>query len=191
VTKLRPRALRRYGIALVLPNWHRASAVKEFDLRENVSLATLGRSASFGIVRPRAEFDEALRWLNAVDVRPVQPDKMYGELSGGNKQKVIVARWLATKPKVLVLDDPTSGVDIGARHQIYDLIREQAARGLSVVLCSSDLEDLVELCDRVACLVHGSVSEELTGPQITEARLLRAITATASEPVSTSKGRGL
>lgn len=187
LTKLTARALRRHGVALVLPNWHAASAVKEFDLRENVSLASLGRSARFGVIRRQTEFDEALRWLNAVDVRPVQPDKTYGELSGGNKQKVIVARWLATHPDVLVLDDPTSGVDIGARQQIYELIRAQAARGLSVVLCSSDLEDLVELCDRVACLVEGEVRAELRGPEITEVNLLREITA-ARTSVSTSKG---
>ena len=187
LTRLTARALRKHGVALVLPNWHAASAVKEFDLRENVSLATLARSSRFGVVRPKVEFDEALRWLTAVDVRPVQPDKTYGELSGGNKQKVIVARWLATHPDVLVLDDPTSGVDIGARKQIYDLIRAQAARGLSVVLCSSDLEDLVELCDRVACLVEGEVRAELAGPQITEVNLLREITA-ARTSVATSKG---
>jgi ribose transport system ATP-binding protein len=183
LTKLRAAALRRHGIALVLPNWHAASAVKQFDLRENVSLATLRRTARFGVVRPRAEFDEALRWLTAVDIRPVQPEKNYAELSGGNKQKVIVARWLATHPDVLVLDDPTSGVDIGARHQIYDLVRQQAARGLSVVICSSDLEDLVELCDRVACLVNGEIRDVLSGAGITESRLLSAITAGADRPL--------
>ncbi len=131
------------------------------------------------MVRRTAEYEQALHWLKAVDVRPPRTDKIYGELSGGNKQKVIVARWLATSPQVLVLDDPTSGVDIGARHQIYDLIRAQAARGLSVVLCSSDLEDLVELCDRVICLADGEASEEVVGSDITEQRLLRVITETS------------
>lgn len=178
-TKLSARSARKHGLALVLPNWHAASAVREFDLRENISLASLSRSARFGVVRRTAEYEQALHWLKAVDVRPPRTDKIYGELSGGNKQKVIVARWLATSPQVLVLDDPTSGVDIGARHQIYDLIRAQAARGLSVVLCSSDLEDLVELCDRVICLADGEASEEVVGSDITEQRLLRVITETS------------
>jgi len=180
--RLTARNLRKLGIALVLPNWHPASAVKEFDLRENVSLATLRKSSRFfGIVNRAAELEEASRWLADVDVRPPDPAKQYGELSGGNKQKVIVARWLATHPNSLVLDDPTSGVDIGARHQIYDLVRAQSARGLSTVICSSDLEDLVELCDRVICLVEGVASEELAGADLTEHRLLRAITASAQQ----------
>jgi ribose transport system ATP-binding protein len=172
----------------VLPNWHRASAVSEFNIRENISLATLSRSARFGLINSKAEREQALHWLEAVDVRPALPEKNYGQLSGGNKQKVIVARWLATTPDVLVLDDPTSGVDVGARHQIYELVRAQAARGLSVVLCSSDLEDLVELCDRVVCLVDGEVSTELTGEQIDENRLLRAITVTGRRHDSVGSG---
>jgi len=179
--RLNARQLRKLGIALVLPNWHGASAVKEFDLRENISLATLSASARFGIVDHGAEMEQAMTWLRDVDVRPPDPSKPYGELSGGNKQKVIVARWLATHPKSLVLDDPTSGVDIGARHQIYDLVRAQARRGLSTVICSSDLEDLVELCDRVICLVEGVATEELSGPDITEHALLRAITASTAQ----------
>jgi ribose transport system ATP-binding protein len=190
IASLTARAFRRHGIALVLPNWHAASAVTQFDLRENISLASLSRSSRLGVVRRRAEADQALHWLQAVDVRPPLPEKTYGELSGGNKQKVIVARWLATSPDVLVLDDPTSGVDVGARQQIYDLVRAQAARGLSVVLCSSDLEDLVELCDRVVCLVDGSVSEELSAPQLTEVHLLRAITASAAAPVPGTSNKG-
>jgi len=186
--KLTPRVVRRHGIALVLANWHPASAVLEFNLRENISLATLSRSARFGLVNRRAEMEQALHWLEAVDVRPALPDKNYGQLSGGNKQKVIVARWLAATPDVLVLDDPTSGVDVGARHQIYELVRAQAARGLSVVLCSSDLEDLVELCDRVVCLVEGEVSTELRGDEIDENRLLRAITVTRHRSDAATSG---
>ncbi|MEN3357922.1 MAG: ribose transport system ATP-binding protein [Mycobacteriales bacterium] len=175
--RLTPRAARAHGIALVLANWHPASAVREFDVRENVSLASLRRFAPAGVVRRGRERQAALDWLAEVDVRPRDPAKRYGLLSGGNQQKVIVARWLATRPRVMVLDDPTSGVDVGARAQVYQLLRAQAAAGVGILLCSSDTEDLVAICDRVLCLVGGRVAAELTGAGITEPAVLAAISA--------------
>jgi ribose transport system ATP-binding protein len=177
LARLTPRQARRHGIALVLPNWHPSSAVREFDVRENVSLATLRQFSSLGTVRRARERQAVLDWLSAVDVRPRDPGKRYGLLSGGNQQKVIVARWLATEPDVLVLEDPTSGVDVGARQQIYELLFAQRARGVGILLCSSDTEDLVSVCDRVLCLVDGKVAAELRGSAITEAGLLAAIAA--------------
>jgi ribose transport system ATP-binding protein len=177
--KLTPRAARAHGIALVLPNWHPASAVREFDVRENVSLASLRQFASAGVVRRGRERQAALDWLADVDIRPRDPAKLYGLLSGGNQQKVIVARWLATRPRVMVLDDPTSGVDVGARAQIYQLLRAQAAAGVGILLCSSDSEDLVAVCDRVLCLVAGRVVGELSGTDIAEQAVLAAISARA------------
>ncbi|HVQ92957.1 MAG TPA: ATP-binding cassette domain-containing protein [Mycobacteriales bacterium] len=177
--KLTPRAARAHGIALVLPNWHPASAVREFDVRENVSLASLRRFASGGVVRRGRERQAALDWLADVDIRPRDPAKLYGLLSGGNQQKVIVARWLATRPRVMVLDDPTSGVDVGARAQIYQLLRAQAAAGVGILLCSSDSEDLVAVCDRVLCLVAGRVAAEISGSDVAEQAVLAAISARA------------
>ncbi len=177
--RLTPRAARAHGIALVLPNWHPASAVREFDVRENVSLASLRRFASGGVVRRGRERQAALDWLADVDIRPRDPAKLYGLLSGGNQQKVIVARWLATRPRVMVLDDPTSGVDVGARAQIYQLLRAQAAAGVGILLCSSDSEDLVAVCDRVLCLVAGRVAAEISGSDIAEQAVLAAISARA------------
>jgi len=171
-----PRQARRHGIALVLANWHPASAVREFDVRENLTLASLHRLASGGVVRHRRERAAARRWIDTVDIRPKDSTRRYALLSGGNQQKVIVARWLATEPSLLVLDDPTSGVDVGARAQLYDLIREQAARGVGVLLCSSDLEDLVTLCDRVICLAAGRIAADLDADAVSAASLLTAIT---------------
>ncbi len=170
-----PRRARRLGIALVLANRHPAAAVRQFSVRENVSLPVLQRYVRMTRVDPGLERREVLAGIRAVDLRPPDPNRAYDLLSGGNKQKTILARWLNTAPKMLVLDDPTSGVDIGARHAIYDLVREQAARGVAVVICSSDLEDLIELCDRVITLVGGQVTGALEGKQITEEALLDAI----------------
>ncbi len=172
---MNPRQARRLGIALVLANRHPAAAVHQFKVRENVSLPVLARYARAGRVDQSREAGAVRDSITAVDLRPPDPERAYELLSGGNKQKTILAKWLNTSPDLLVLDDPTSGVDIGARHAIYDLIRERAEAGVAAIICSSDLEDLVGVCDRVLTLVGGRVTGSLIGEQITEEALLDAI----------------
>ncbi|HST42221.1 MAG TPA: sugar ABC transporter ATP-binding protein, partial [Conexibacter sp.] len=170
-----PKRAKQLGLALVLANRHPDAAIGQFSIRENVSLAQLPSYVRGGRVRGAQERGAVERWIADLDIRPGDPDRLYSYLSGGNKQKVILAKWLNTSPRVFVMDDPTSGVDIGARHGIYGLVREQAAGGAGFVVCSSDLEDFVGVCDRVLALVGGRVAAELSGAEITENRLLQAI----------------
>lgn len=170
-----PKRAKQLGLALVLANRHPDAAIGQFSIRENVSLALLGSYVRGGRVRGSEERAAVDGWMESLDIRPHDPDKLYSYLSGGNKQKVILAKWLNTSPTVFVMDDPTSGVDIGARHGIYGLVREQAAKGAAFVVCSSDLEDFVGVCDRVLALVGGRVAVELSGAEISESRLLQAI----------------
>ncbi|MDW5592804.1 sugar ABC transporter ATP-binding protein [Conexibacter stalactiti] len=170
-----PKRAKQLGLALVLANRHPDAAIGQFSIRENVSLAQLPSYVRGGRVRGAQERGAVERWIADLDIRPDDPDRLYSYLSGGNKQKVILAKWLNTSPRVFVMDDPTSGVDIGARHGIYGLVREQAATGAGFVVCSSDLEDFVGVCDRVLALVGGRVAAELSGAEITENRLLQAI----------------
>jgi ribose transport system ATP-binding protein len=170
-----PKRAKQLGLALVLANRHPDAAIGQFSIRENVSLAELPSYVRGGRVRGGQERGAVQRWIADLDIRPDDPDRLYSNLSGGNKQKVILAKWLNTSPRVFVMDDPTSGVDIGARHGIYGLVREQAATGAAFVVCSSDLEDFVGVCDRVLALVGGRVGAELSGAEITENRLLQAI----------------
>ncbi len=170
-----PRRAKQLGIALVLANRHPAAAVLQFTVRENVSLPVLPRYARNGMVQRQAETAAVRQSVKDVDLRPPDTERAYGLLSGGNKQKTILAKWLSTSPKLLVLDDPTSGVDIGARHAIYQLVRQRAAEGVAVLICSADIEDLVGVCDRVLTLVGGAITKSMTGEQITEDALLDAI----------------
>jgi ribose transport system ATP-binding protein len=167
-----PHATMKAGLMLALGNTQPNAAIGEFSTRENLTLAALGRYSRPGRLFRRREERGAGEWMTALDVRPADPDRLYRLLSGGNQQKVILGRWLHAGPTVLLLDEPTAGVDVGARQAIYALIAEQAANGLSVVVCSSDLEDIVSLCDRALVLRDGSIAAELAGDQLNEHRLL-------------------
>jgi ribose transport system ATP-binding protein len=167
-----PQATLKAGLMLALGNTQPNAAIGEFSTRENLTLAALRQYSRPGRVFRRREQRGAREWIQALDVRPADPDRLYRLLSGGNQQKVILGRWLHARPTVLVLDEPTAGVDVGARQAIYALIAEQAAKGLSVVLCSSDLEDVVSLCDRALVLRDGTISAELSGDELHEHRLL-------------------
>ncbi len=180
-TRMTPGRARSLGIALVLPNRFPGSAVLQFTVAENVSLASLGRVSNGGVVNRSAELRLARKWIDRLDIRPGVPTQMYAHLSGGNQQKTVFAKWLQIAPRALLLEDPTTGVDVGARTRIYSLIEDQAADGLTVLVASSDVEDLVALCDRVLVMSHGRIVEEIVGSEITEASLLESLTRMGSD----------
>jgi ribose transport system ATP-binding protein len=162
--RLDPRAALECGIALGLSNTMAGSAVREFTVAENVTMSSLGRHhPRLRPLRKRSERRAADRWISDLDVRPPDPNLHYKLLSGGNQQKVILARCLATAPSVLVLENPTAGVDVGARQVVYGLIAEEAKRGLGVVVCSEDLEDVLSTCHRVLVIRAGQVVAVVEG----------------------------
>jgi len=146
---------------------------------ENVSLASLGQLSRLGFVRRRAERRAVERMLGQVDVRASSPAAPVSTLSGGNQQKVLFARMLLCGPRVLVADEPTRGVDVGAKRAIYDLLTTLAAGGLGVLLISSDVEEILGLAHRVLVMRMGKITAELTGGDLTEAAILSAAFDTA------------
>ena len=150
----------------------RGAAAADLVVRENLTLASLGRYRAVGRIRRRAERDAVEGWIERLEVQPPEPERRFDELSGGNQQKVIVAKWLNTEPLAVVLDEPTAGVDVGARQAIYELVHRQAEHGTAFVITSSDLDDYVELCSRVLVLHEGRVVTELTGAQLAKDPLL-------------------
>jgi ribose transport system ATP-binding protein len=170
-----PRRAKQLGIVLVQPNRARGAATAEFTVRENMTLPSLPRYSLLGMISPANEVRDSKRWIDMLDIRPKDPDRLYALLSGGNQQKVIFGKWLNFGAKVMVIDDPTSGVDIAARKAIYELIRHQASQGVSFVVCSSDSDDLIAVCDRIIVLNEGSIVGELVGSEIEEAHLLTAM----------------
>ena len=138
----------------------------------NVSLPALGRFSRAGFVRGGAELAAAAAVTEQLDVRPADPTRPVRTLSGGNQQKVVLARWLLEECRVLLLDEPTRGVDVGARTEIYALVRRLAARGVAVVLVSSEVPEVLGLADRVLVVREGRVVHEAPAAELDESRVL-------------------
>jgi ribose transport system ATP-binding protein len=171
--RMNPSRALEAGVALVPADRERDGSVGSLSLGDNVTLRVLDRYQSrLGLNRRRMRRD-ARELLERFDVRPPDPRVKYQSLSGGNQQKAMLAKWLQTKPSLLLLHEPTQGVDVGARRQIFRLMRRAAADGAAVVCASTDYEQLAAICDRVVIFGRGRVAHELAGDQVTKERIAR------------------
>jgi galactofuranose transport system ATP-binding protein len=163
------------GIAVQPEDRKAEGIVADLSVRENIALAVLPRLSRFGLVS-EGRIDKIVeQYMQRLRIKASGPDQRVGDLSGGNQQKVLLARLLATRPKVLLLDEPTRGIDVGAKAEVQSLIDELAAEGLGVVLVSSDAEELVEGAHRVVVLRDGVVVGTLTGDEVTTEQLMETI----------------
>jgi ribose transport system ATP-binding protein len=137
-----------------------------------VSLPDLKRFRRAGRLNVSRERSRTQALMNAFNVNPAQPAKRFGEFSGGNQQKLILAKWFELSPRVLLLAEPTQGVDVGARREILARVREVADSGAGVVIASSEYEDLAHLCDRVLIFRRGRIADELRGERLTHEMIL-------------------
>jgi ribose transport system ATP-binding protein len=136
--------------------------------------------SKFGFIdreRQKTDFDRQVRELR---IKMGAPTDLVTSLSGGNQQKVVLAKWLSTSPKVLVLDNPTQGVDVGAKEEIYDIILNLAAEGIAVVVLSSEAQEIIRVCDRALVMYHGRIMGEVQGETMTEHDIMRLATGAAS-----------
>jgi ribose transport system ATP-binding protein len=169
-----PRDAVRRGIAMLPESRKEEGLVMLRSVRENTSLATVGDLTRAGVVRRRAERAEVRELAGRVDVRAASIEQPVTGLSGGNQQKVLFAKWLARRPRVLIADEPTRGVDIGAKRQIHELIVELAAGGMAVVVISSEIEEVIGLSHRVLVMRAGRIVEELAADAATQETVMRA-----------------
>ena len=170
-----PRRAINHGVAYVPADRRRQGAVMTMSARENLTLPRLRPlRRRFGNIDARRERREAREWIERVAVRPAEPERALDLFSGGNQQKIVLAKWLRNEPKVLLLDDPTQGVDVGAKVGIYELIATAAASGAGVLVCSSDAKELALICDRVLVLADGRQVAEATAENLSEGALVRA-----------------
>ncbi|HUY52687.1 MAG TPA: sugar ABC transporter ATP-binding protein [Streptosporangiaceae bacterium] len=169
-----PRTALRAGIAMIPESRKDQGLLLRRSVTENVSLASLGRLNRAGIIRSRPERRTVQEILGRVDVRTRSQAVPADTLSGGNQQKLLFARMLLCQPQVLIADEPTRGVDVGAKRAIYELLTTLTADGLAVLLISADVEEILGLAHRVLVMRAGRIAAELTGDEATEAAILGA-----------------
>lgn len=149
------------GLGLLTEDRKVLGLLPELSIRENVTIASLRRGSRHGLLPGRDQAVEADRLLDSLRLRAGSYDQPVSTLSGGNQQKVLLARWLLTKPKVLVFDEPTKGIDVGAKGELYKVIGDLAAQGLGIIVVSSYLPELLGLADRILVLRGGAIAGEL------------------------------
>lgn len=180
--RITPAAAIDAGISMLPEDRKAEGIVPGLSVRENIVLAALPRLSRAGIVS-RARQDRVVEiFMKRLRIKASSPEQKVGELSGGNQQKVLLARWLCLEPRVLLLDEPTRGIDVGAKAEVQGLIDELAGEGLAVLLISSDIEELIEGADRIVVLRSGAPAGELAGDAVTEPALLEVLADSARTP---------
>jgi ABC-type sugar transport system ATPase subunit len=175
-----PKDAIRAGIGLV-PEERKQEAIFEIlSVRENIGIGLLDTIAPHGLIRRRAERDVAESFIRDMDIRTPGRETPIGTLSGGNQQKVVIARWLARRPRVLILDEPTKGIDIGAKAEIHRLVERLARSGVAVLVISSDLGELLAMSDRVAVMREGRLAGVLERGGATRAAVMELATLDAA-----------
>ncbi len=179
------------GLALVPEDRKAQGLLLDMNVRENISIAALRSHRKLAGLMDRAFETRAVR--EAIDdlaIKATGPTQIARLLSGGNQQKVVLAKWLATNPRVLLLDEPTRGVDVGAKHEIYRIIERLAKDGLAILLASSELEEIIGICDRVLVMHEGAISGELSRNALdkpdAEEAIMRLATGRDSQPHQTT-----
>lgn len=176
-----PRGAIAAGLALVPEDRKRQGAILEMTVQENVSLASLRRDRRGGLfLNHEAERVQAREGIAQLSIRTPDEWQPVRYLSGGNQQKVVLAKWLAMNPRVLLLDEPTRGVDVGAKQEIYGIIEELAHQGMAILVVSSELEEVMGLSDRILVLHEGALNGDLRRNEFTEARIMSLATGAAS-----------
>lgn len=172
-----PRRAIKAGICLLTEDRKSQGLIPARGVRENFSLPSLHSLQRLGFVRQRMEREAFGHYVQRLRIRIPHQEQLAGNLSGGNQQKVLLARWLYRNSKVVLLDEPTRGIDIGARQEIYQLITELARQGKAILLISSELPEVLSLSDRILVMRHGQIAGEVqNGPSVTQEQLLELAT---------------
>ncbi len=171
-----PQQAMDYGIAYVPEDRHQQGLVMNFSIASNVTLAILQKVSRLGLLDPRREQKIASEYSSQLNVRSAGVEQLVSALSGWNQQKVVLGKWLATNPSVLILDEPTRGIDVGAKAEVHRIISDLAARGLAIILISSELPEVLAMADRVIVLHEGRVTGTFTRSEATQERVMFAAT---------------
>jgi ribose transport system ATP-binding protein len=167
-----PRDAIREGIYLVPEDRRRCGLILDMTLRENITLAGLDRYSSASLIGRRRETAVAEEQMRALKVKAPDAETRAGNLSGGNQQKVVLAKWLSLSPNMMIFDEPTRGIDVGAKAEIYRLMRELADRGVAILMISSDMEEVIGVSDRIAVMHEGRIAGFLDRGAFSESAIM-------------------
>jgi ribose transport system ATP-binding protein len=163
------------GMALVPPDRLSQGCIPELTVTENIAMPALGSFTVGGAIRRREMDRQVAAWTGQLGVTPANPELTLSSLSGGNQQKVLLAKWLQLHPRLLIAIEPTQGVDVGARAEIFSLLKDYATQGCAILCCSTDTDQLAELCDAVCVMHAGRLGQVLRGADITRDRITAAV----------------
>ena len=178
-----PRSAISLGIVYSSENRRAEGIISELSVQENITLALQAERGIWRRIRPARQRELALSWVDALDIRPADVDRAAGTLSGGNQQKVLLARLLALSPRALVLDEPTRGIDVGAKVEVQNLIGELADNGLSVMFISAELEEVLRVGNRVVVVQDGRIVDTVPSEELT----VDSLTAMVARPDSAAR----
>jgi putative multiple sugar transport system ATP-binding protein len=163
------------GLAYVTEDRKQLGLILADDVRKNITLASLYRVATNWVLDDVRELKAASDYRSRMRIRSSDVYQETGQLSGGNQQKVVLSKWLMTDPKVLILDEPTRGIDVGAKYEIYVIINELAEAGKAVVVISSEMPELLGICDRIYVMSEGAFVGEFPAQEATQEKIMHAI----------------
>jgi putative multiple sugar transport system ATP-binding protein len=163
------------GLAYASEDRKQLGLILADDVRKNITLASLDQVAPRRVIDDFQELKAASEYRRKMQIRCADVFQETGQLSGGNQQKVVLSKWLMTDPKVLILDEPTRGIDVGAKYEIYRIINELAAAGKAVVMISSEMPELIGICDRIYVMNEGAFVGEFQGAEATQEKIMGAI----------------
>ena len=168
---IRDRA-KRAGLGLVPEDRKRQGLITSFTVQSNITMAALDRLTRFGVVNSASEKDIAQRQIKALAVKTPSAQATVGNLSGGNQQKCIVGRWMELNPKILILDEPTRGIDVGAKYEIYVLMNRIVEEGGAVIMISSELPEVLNMSNRVLTICEGRITGEFNPEQASTSEIM-------------------
>ncbi len=173
-SKIKPANLLKKS-GYVTESRHSDGLILDFPIYKNISLTKLNnyKSGGFRFLNVREEKKDAEQLISSLSIRTPNADKNADQLSGGNQQKVILAKWINKNPKIIIMDEPTRGVDVGAKYDIYQIIKDMAKNGCSIILVSSEVEEIVDLCDRIVVMRNGELIAEVAGKEINKINLMQ------------------
>jgi ribose transport system ATP-binding protein len=163
---------REIGMALIPEDRKTEGLMLPMSVRDNLSFAALGALSRWGIIDGTAERDAVAKIVKLLAIRTDGTGMPAGSLSGGNQQKLVIGKWLMMNPRILLLNDPTRGIDVGTKQEMYQLLRELSDAGAAILFYSTDYDELIGCCDRVLVMYDGAIKRELVGDEITERALV-------------------